>query len=157
MVTDKPLRPRSCAGPIRAGVRRRDISRHYTSVCGYLLITGPSPRWPANRTTTLNTVRHLLATWTVMSCCIPGQAWAWAWGERLSYQPAAPPRAALLAPIANRCVCPGPDTQGAQRPRLVLLPWVPTHVPTVSRLRPPPPGATPPVGPPTPTTLHLKG
>ncbi len=35
MVTDKPLRPRSCAGPIRAGVRRRDISRHYTSVCGY--------------------------------------------------------------------------------------------------------------------------
>ncbi len=22
MVTDKPLRPRSCAGPIRAGVRR---------------------------------------------------------------------------------------------------------------------------------------
>ncbi len=47
MVTDKPLRPRSCAGPIRAGVRRRDISRHYTSVCGYLLVTGPSPRWPA--------------------------------------------------------------------------------------------------------------
>ncbi len=40
MVTDKPLRPRSCAGPIRAGVRRRDISRHCTSVCGYLLITG---------------------------------------------------------------------------------------------------------------------
>ncbi len=39
MVTDKPLRPRSCAGPIGAGVRRRDISRHYTSVCGYLLIT----------------------------------------------------------------------------------------------------------------------
>ncbi len=28
MVTDKPLRPRSCAGPIRAGVRRRDIPRH---------------------------------------------------------------------------------------------------------------------------------
>ncbi len=28
MVMDKPLRPRSCAGPIRAGVRRRDISRH---------------------------------------------------------------------------------------------------------------------------------
>ncbi len=47
MGTDKPLRPRSCAGPIGAGVRRRDISRHYTSVCGYLLITGPSPRWPA--------------------------------------------------------------------------------------------------------------
>ncbi len=47
MVTDKPLRPRSCAGSIRAGVGRRDISRHYTSVCGYLLITGPSPRWPA--------------------------------------------------------------------------------------------------------------
>ncbi len=44
MVTDKPLRPRSCAGPIRAGVRRRDIFRHYTSVYGYLLITGPSPR-----------------------------------------------------------------------------------------------------------------
>ncbi len=38
MVTDKPLRPRSCAGPIRAGVRRRDISRHYTSVCGYGLV-----------------------------------------------------------------------------------------------------------------------
>ncbi len=50
MVTDKPLRPRSCAGPIRAGVRRRDISRHYTSVCGYLLITGPSPRWVAGAT-----------------------------------------------------------------------------------------------------------
>ncbi len=39
MVTDKPLRPRSCAGPIRAGVRRRDISRHY-SILALL--------WPSN-------------------------------------------------------------------------------------------------------------
>ncbi len=31
MVTDKPLRPRSCAGPIRAGVRRRDMRWYLTT------------------------------------------------------------------------------------------------------------------------------
>ncbi len=49
MVTDKPSPDGCAAAQVRPGQAcRRDISRHYTSVHGYYLITGPSPRRPAN-------------------------------------------------------------------------------------------------------------